>query len=607
MLLEFSKPYERSSRLIGTPSPRPDHNRPLPRNRDQAASQVKPGLADVVGLQHSAGNRAVSWLLSNPGPPVQRFDTPEHLRLGDNGTPAAQAEQVLLASDFSLTYGEMIAMSGDYFGSLAEMETLARIHGPGAGTREELEYVRTVKVRKGEDTFSQDAKDAADRRYVTLALDNRSHFVDPRNQGAAGTAPDAGEAVHEELRVQWNGILPSFENELVVPRAGAGYRFYHLEALFLAYVAGFDGHAMDPALAPESFGAHYLTDSFSGGHLRTNRQSIGDYWNPKVPMFLYNLKAFIAQALAARIAAGTWTSTDLVFHGVSFLKAGAMEEVSAALDEKAPLRFGDVVSGAIHDYDSERGVEAVADGRPVHLMGDDKLGGRTEELAREAVNFSHNDVTRAWFLGRQKASMDSVLPAVTQGKMFGAERLIPRAVADSELPADQRSVKWDFATVEELLADPVFQKALVIFGQRKAGELSSMTNGLPEVARPHFGPAVVEPFRTAALETLTRVINHTPDTGGGLFGHNQDDNALDYYEQAKSTGAVATLTVEQRVRLCRDLLDGYTASDEEDAVFDLLTAQPAHSRVVISAVGWARLEDEIGRKFSAKFPESSYR
>ena len=43
-------------------------------------------------------------------------------------------------------------------------------------------------------------------------------------------------------------------------------------------------------------------------------------------------------------------------------KAGTLSQVSAMLDEKGALTFGDVVAGAIHDYDSARGVAADVDG-----------------------------------------------------------------------------------------------------------------------------------------------------------------------------------------------------------------------------------------------------
>ena len=59
--------------------------------------------------------------------------------------------------------------------------------------------------------------------------------------------------------------------------------------------------------------------------------------------------------------------------------------------------------------------------------------------------------------------------------------------------------------------------------------------------------------------------------------------------------------------ILRNLLDGYTAGDEEDAAFDLLTANPSHTDAVIAAIGWDRLEDEIGDRFSKRFPETAHR
>jgi hypothetical protein len=145
------------------------------------------------------------------------------------------------------------------------------------------------------------------------------------------------------------------------------------------------------------------------------------------------------------------------------------------------------------------------------------------------------------------------------------------------------------------------------FGRRKANELLEKESSLPEIAAPHFRPDVVDPFAQSPVQTVRRILNWTPDTGGGLFGHNQDDHALTYYNQARDAGAVGALTVEQRIRLVRNLLDGYTADDEGDAAFDLLTADTAHSGTVIAAVGWDRLEDELVDRFSRRFPESGGR
>ncbi|WP_132122699.1 hypothetical protein [Actinocrispum wychmicini] len=583
------------------------YHQPVERGREQqdepAARPRAAGPMGVLDVQRLAGNQAMRSLMTPVV--VQRFESDEHLRLGDQGADRAHAEMVPLAPGYQVTYGEMIAMAGDFFGSLSQLQGIAQVPGTGAGTREEIEYVRVVKVhgdKSKKDSYSESAVRAADHRYYELALSNRSHFVNP--EGEAGDTAGRAEGAHQELRLQWTGILPGFVSELVIPRAGAGYRHYHMEALFQAYVAGFEGQGIEGALAPEAFGAHYLTDAFSGGHLRTARSSIQDYWNPKVPMFGYNLTGWIAQELAARIGDAHWYGRDVAYHGVPW-QAGAFEQVASKLAEKGALGFGDVVSGTIHDLDSERGVLADVNGQRIQLMGDGHLGGDTERVAVEAVNYSHNDLTRAWLIGRRRGPLQDVLPDVTAGKVLGAEQMLPNVVPDNELPDNQKSVQWEVASALDLLSDPTFQRGLRIFGVNKANELAEVANTLEPDVRPHFDPAVVQPFRTDPVTTLRKVLNWTPNTGGGLLGHNQDDNALDYYNEASGKNAVGTLTVKQRVDLIRNLLDGYTSGEEENAAFDILTANSSHSQDVIRQVGWDRLEDELGNRFSNRFPKSS--
>lgn len=584
----------------------PKHE-PVSRGREQqqdepvTRSSAPAGLG-LLQVQRLAGNRAMQSYMSSPIV-VQRFGSDEHMRLGDQGADRAHAEMVPLTPDYQLTYGEMIAM-GDFFTGLSQMQTMAQIPGPGAGTREEIEYVRVVKIRgdgskKGD--FSAGAVQAADHRYYELALSNRSHFVNP--EGQPGDTVGRADGAHDELRLQWNGILPQFVNELVVPRAGAGYRHYHLEALFQAYVAGFEGQGMEVALAPEAFGAHYLTDAFSGGHLRTARSGIQDYWNPKVPMFGYNLAGWMANELANRIGNDHWYGSDIAYHGIPFMP-GALEQVTAKLAEKGALEFGDVVSGVIHDLDSERGVLADVNGQQIRLMGDGHLGGDTERVATEAVNYSHNDLTRAWMIGKKRGDLQEVLPDVTAGKLLGAEQMLPNPLPDNQVGEDDKSVQWQVPSALDLLNDAAFQRGLAIFGKNKAYELAQVANTLPPNVKPHFQPAVVDPFKDDPTGTLRKVLNWTPNTGGGLFGHNQDDNALDYYNAASAKNAVGTLTVDQSVDLIKNLLDGYTSGEEEDAVYDILVKNPSQSREVINRVGWERLEDEIGDRFSKRFPRN---
>lgn len=518
---------------------------------------------------------------------------------------------VSLAPDYQLTFGEMMAMA-DFFESLSQMRELAAVNRQGPGSREEIEYIRTVKVRgrkESADSFSEKAIEAANRRYYQLALDNRSHFANPKTSDQNLSVKDKSRGVHEDLRLQWANMIPRFVSKLTIPHAGAGYRYYHMEAMLEAYLAGLVRDDLGKAMAYEAFGAHYLTDAFAGGHLRTPRVSIKDHWDPIVPMFTYNLKGFIAQALALRIGdTESLVSREMAYHGALGRK-GTLTQVSAIIDEKAPLTFGDVVGGAIHEYDCARGVVAEVEGERETLMGDNKLGGRTEELASQAVNLSHNDIIRAWAIGQRSGGIEEVMASATAGKLVGAERMLPTVVPDSELAPAQRSVKWDFPSVDDLLDHRPFREAVAEFGRRQASELAELeeSDALPEIAKPHFRPAIVKPFERDALHTLRRVIHWTPDTGGGMFGHNQDDNALDYYNEAKRRHAVTTLALDQRISLIRKLLDGPTATDEENAVFDMLTANPAHSGAVIAAIGWDRLEDEIGDRFVKQFPEYHHR
>jgi hypothetical protein len=117
---------------------------------------------------------------------------------------------------------------------------------------------------------------------------------------------------------------------------------------------------------------------------------------------------------------------------------------------------------------------------------------------------------------------------------------------------------------------------------------------------------VVKPLRAKPVEVIRSVINWTPNTGGGVFGHNQDDNALDYYEEAKKANALDTLTTAQKVAIINNLCDGVTTGDEETAIYELVNANPADVKQVIQAVGWEKLEDEVGGRFSKKYPQAEY-
>ncbi|MFW2382635.1 MAG: eCIS core domain-containing protein, partial [Acidimicrobiales bacterium] len=563
---------------------------------------------------------------------LHRFGTAEHLSLGDAATAMTPANQVELSPDYYISFGDMVAMAGDFFASLGQMRRLAANEGTGAGTREEIEYVRTVKVRKtkSKTDFSDAAVEAADTRYLTLAGSNQSHFVRPHGEtidpmsGDTALPQGSGIAFSEVSTIlQTCGLpreAPSLEGS---PRF---YRYYHVAALRDAVYAGAAGRSVDAAMAAEAFAGHYLTDAFAAGHVRTPRLAVREHWNEIVPMFGHNVSGWIAQEVSRGIAqelsfsAGPLGSfsvrEDVLFGGVGFdapmLGNGVLDTVTTTFAAKGiTFTFGDVVSAALHDLDNHEGIDAMIQRGPglasVSLFGDGNLGsGDEQRLAIEAIQKGVAEVNRAHAMGRSGAeAMDVVLTLAGTG-LFDAEVMIPNT-APEEAPQI-----WDFANVDDLLKSESFQEGLAIFGREQQSTLTEQAADLPEMARGPFESRVAEPFGSDPIGTLQRILAWVPDTGGGMFGHNTDDNASDYIDQARATeGGLESLTVDQRKQLVRDLIDGATVGEDEDQIMRVLrTASSADARTVIQSIGWSKMhsdiDDWVGEEFAEEFPEEQY-
>jgi hypothetical protein len=198
--------------------------------------------------------------------------------------------------------------------------------------------VRVVHVlgdQAAENRYSQACRQAVMDRYYRLAGGNSSHFTEPLGRPERSSLNNAG-----------------------------NYRGNHERAISAAVSAGAVGESIDQALLCEGFASHYLTDAYAAGHVRTERLSISDWWNPKVPMFWTNLELFIAGEMA-------WYINDHSALAGILTVQQLWEKVRASIEEKnlPTLTFGDLVSGAVHDYDNEHGV-ATQHG---HLVGDAQL------------------------------------------------------------------------------------------------------------------------------------------------------------------------------------------------------------------------------------------
>ena len=578
----------------------------------------------VFALQRTIGNQAVQRLLmsKNAVPAasdtiVQRFSASEHKRIGDEGSKDASGnlQMVELAPGYSISYGDMVAMAGDHFTDIEEMRKFARNKGKGPGTRGEIEYVLWDihgKPAPKPKTWDAKAEEAADKRYYALAMDNRSHFLNP----AAGD--ESRTNVEKANDVTKKGAPLN---------AVAGYSHNHMRAIKEAFEAGKAGKGIEAALAVDAFGAHFLTDAFAGGHLRTPRTSAKDYWDPKMPMFNFNLKGYIAEQLADELHKtkyGGLPSKDAAYEA-------ALGDVTKLVDSKGFITFGGVVAIALHDYDNEKGVMGTVEGRsqPIKFQGDGTLGktltkvpgkgGKLvdkwvdkpgfddqEQVMIEAVKASKDDIVKAWDAGKKSTkkidlyNLVDALTAAGQGQ-FQAETLLPK-------PNLSNQPQWKFPDWEVLFNDKQFQEGVKIFVKEKADEFKKFVASEKDAKkRSAIQNKIINPLEADGIKVIKEVINWVPNTGGGVLGHNQDDNSEDYFERAKKAGALKTLTRDQRQKIVVNLFNGYTSGGDENRCMELLdTASDKDRRWVIQMVTWDRCEDELGGKFSKKYPKAQY-
>jgi hypothetical protein len=104
---------------------------------------------------------------------LQRFGSDEHRLLGDAASGGAAADLDIGDPQNPLTHGDLVALSGDYFSSPAEIMRLA---GTEAG-RAEIRWARFDSMHRGNPGVISDVtKKAVKDRYYRLAAGNISHF-----------------------------------------------------------------------------------------------------------------------------------------------------------------------------------------------------------------------------------------------------------------------------------------------------------------------------------------------------------------------------------------------------------------------------------------------
>jgi hypothetical protein len=209
------------------------------------------------------------------------------------------------------------------------------------------------------------------------------------------------------------------------------------------------------------------------------------------------------------------------------------------------LSFGDVVGLVVHDWEGAHGPLVDVAGQRLRTVGDDGLmpvlktfakpmtdsqlkaalrnkkgkdAERTFAGATLAVRASVADLEQAFDLARKKRKRKDIL-ATLMGKdgLFASERYIPKAVPDAEQPEDDRMPKWDYATVDALLADSKIRAALPESAKKVAEPFEDTIKHLDasKAVKDQIQLAVVTPLKSGDVHQIgswvKSVIDYAPE------------------------------------------------------------------------------------------------
>jgi hypothetical protein len=395
----------------------------------------------------------------------------EHREIGDAaaGGAAVNLGGASAQEQFWLGYGDVMALSGDYFlpdPSLSPGTLFALARTPGddggrPGTRDEIVCalkIMTIDERFVDPRFEpggrfagftfagpskpSDVERRVRDRYLELAATNDDHFVVP---GGITHAP--GEA---------GG--PPFGS------AALAYRRYHEATLELACGLGRDRGDLSQAMAREAAAQHFLTDAFTAGHLRTPVARIRRFWRARYPSFWDSLQRRVAADTAARLAELSWALRRLPARSLHDL---TLAGVRRRTGRYPPLSLGDFLARLFHDWDNSHGLAVDCGGV---VFGDGHVQhGETRELALAAVRAGIDDVEAAFELGASRGRLTGeplyrAVRAATGARdgVFLAEAMIPRPSAANP------PQNWRASNIERLWETPIVGAAGTAVGEALA-------------------------------------------------------------------------------------------------------------------------------------------
>jgi hypothetical protein len=341
----------------------------------------------------------------------------------------------------TLTYGDFTALGGDHFKRFKDLDDKAKSPGGTAKIKQFVDVVEGRKKGEFEDPKTIDAEWA--ERYKNLALDNVSHF------SHGGTALTTWQEMHRDA------IIDAFE---------AGKKG--------------DSTGLAKAYALNGFADHFLTDSFSSGHVRVPRESMIIYYKKFARDVFQHIIDYVSDRLGTRIyelLRQDYRRVRLLGDEgdrqktVARIRAQIVQAITnAGGPAKVQETFGLYVAGAIskilHDLENKQGLNVVSKKHPEGwtAFGDGLLDipGNAKNLAfvTEAVQASKQDLLNAFGIGLDvltqhgktppKAAIDAAMADVTKkvGPPYAALEFVP-----SPAPGVKPLPSWEWGNLDKTM------------------------------------------------------------------------------------------------------------------------------------------------------------
>ena len=305
----------------------------------------------------------------NPGSsrqPTAGVNGNEHREIGDtaSGGCLVNVGGESAGERFWLGYGDVMALSGDYFRPDLSVGSRDDRHGDGddlgAGT---LFGLGRVPGEKGTTPATRDEIVCALR---VMTVDEA--YVDPRFEPGGEFAdfaftPDASSSdVERRVRDRYLVLAATNDDHFVAPggvtherlvgatpfgSAVRAYRRLHEVALEQACRLGRSRGDQSRALAREAAAQHFLTDAFTAGHMRTPVAQIRRFWRSRYPTFWEHLQRKVAADTAATLRELAWALRHLPDR---FVHDATLQALKRRTSRYPQLSVGDFLARLFHDW-----------------------------------------------------------------------------------------------------------------------------------------------------------------------------------------------------------------------------------------------------------------